>query len=152
MSNSVIILDGVPLELTPVEKDNKISFQTQVTRDTGIQSISQPTELGESLRELNKDDLDLNSRMSDIDMRARLYPIEISSILAMDSLVSLGICPSKALSFTRQKKRLSVSLFGSGRKEIVSVVAGKRELEEKGASSLWDKFKGGFSSGQNQIQ
>jgi hypothetical protein len=68
--------------------------------------------------------------MTSIDMRTRLHPMEMNSVLAMDTLVALGICPTVCLSYTRQKKRLNVSLNGLGRQEYVDIVAGKRELEQ----------------------
>lgn len=97
-----------------------------------VTNITQPTELGESLRELNKDDIDAqDTRMSGIDLRARLHPAEVSSVLALDALVSLKVLSTDCLAFTRQKKRLSVSIEGKGRDDIVAVVAGKREQDAK---------------------
>lgn len=119
------------------------SLSDEYREDTGIIPITQTTELGDSLKELNKDFIDTQTRTSDIDLRARLHPIEISSILALDALVAFGVCPTKCLAFTRQKKRLSVSLLGKGRKEIVDIVAGKRDLE-KDTGSLWSKMTSGF--------
>ena len=80
-------------------------------------------------------------------VRARLHPMEVSSILALDALVAFGVCPTKCLAFTRQKKRLSVSLLGKGRKEIVDIVAGKRDLEKEGGMGFFQKMKGGFGGG-----
>lgn len=136
-----IILEGVKLDIKPKEQDGKILFKQ---KNEGIIPINNPTELGETLKELNKDEIDYESRMSGIDMRARLYPSEISSILALDALVAFGICPTRSLAFTRQKKRLSVSQMGLGRKEIVDIVGGKRELETRSSTGFWDTIKGKF--------
>lgn len=87
----------------------------------GTIDINDNHNLGEIIKELNNDKVDKNSKMSNIDMNARLNNIEISSILALDSLVSMQFLPLKCLDFTRQKKRLSVSLGGEGRKEIVQI-------------------------------
>jgi hypothetical protein len=103
----------------------------QFITDSNIVPIMESTELGESLKLLNEDKIEEQTRMSSIDLKARLHYIEISHILAMDALVQLNVLPVKCLGFTRQKKRLSVSLDGQGRKEFVSVVSGKRELEER---------------------
>ena len=109
----------------------------------GTVAIQQTTELGDSLKELNKDMIDIDSRTSDIDLRSRLHPFEVSSILALDALVAFGVCPTKCLAFTRQKKRLSVSLLGKGRREIVDIVAGKRELEKE-SGGFFNKMFSGF--------
>ena len=110
--------------------------------------IVEPTELGESLKELNDDTLDKHSRMSGIDMRSRLHYTEISSILGVDTLVMFRLLPVSCLSFTRQKKRLAVSLSGKGREDIVNIVGGKREHEERaGSGGFMDKMKG-FVGGQ----
>lgn len=119
-----ILIDGMDKE----DIDEQVHLAQQVQ---GVQNITHTTELGDSLKELNKDEIEEKTRMSGIDMRSRLHPVEISSILALDSLVALGICPIKCLSFTRQKKRLSVSLQGKGREEIVDIVGRKREEDSK---------------------
>lgn len=104
------------------------SFMPEIEREQqGIQPIIQPTEIGESLKELNKDELEPETRMSGIDLRARLHHIEANSVLAMDALVALRVLPTSCLAFTRQKKRLSVSITGQGREEIVRIVGGKKE-------------------------
>ena len=142
----IIKLDGISMQIETPDLDNDGSsggVETIIQKtDTGIQPVAQSTELGESLKELNLDALDANIRMSGIDLRARLFGIEISSILALDALVSFGILPTKCLAFTRQKKRLSVSLDGKGREEIVSLVAGKKEMEAKaGMGGFGDRIK-----------
>ena len=114
-------------------------------QESGIQSISEPTELGESLKELNNDDIDKATRMSGIDMRSRLHFMEISSILAVDTLVAFSFLPQECIAFTRQKKRLNVSRDGKGREEVVSIVQGKREGDQQvGTGSLADRIGGFF--------
>lgn len=114
----------------------------------GTQNIIEKTEIGEALEQLNDDKIDVSdTRMSGIDMRSRLHHAEISSVLALDALVALGICPSMSLAFTRQKKRLSVSLGGQGRDDIVNVVSGKQERENSIGRGIADKMKGMFGMG-----
>lgn len=145
---TIVTLDGIRtrLELPDIDKDGKsgsdeIETVTQRIAED-IQPIVQPTELGDSLKELNLDKLDINTRMSDIDLRAHLHRFEQPSVLALDSLVSLGFLQTKTLGFTRQKKRLSVSLEGRGRDDIVKIVGGKREHDEKAqASGFGDKIR-----------
>lgn len=145
---TTIIINGIrtQLESPDIDGDGRTGGIEKLIpfQDKGIIPIQQPTELGESLKELNKDEIESATRMTGIDMRSRLHPMEVSSILALDALVALGVCHTKMLSFTRQKKRLSVSIEGKGRNDIVNIVSGKRELEKQG---MGDKFKGFFGMG-----
>lgn len=145
-SKTKIRLDGIPIVVIPpdLDDDGKVGGTEIVTQkvSSGVMTVQQPTELGETLKELNFDDIQQNTRMSGIDMRARLHYAEITSVLALDALVSLGVVPTKCLAFTRQKKRLSVSLDGKGRDDIVNIVAGKREQEAKaGMNGFGDRMK-----------
>ena len=148
---SVIVLDGIRMSLRPpdIDGDGVIGGIETVNQkiDTGMTSINQPTELGESLRELNLDNIEPNTRMSGIDMRARLHYLEASSVLALDALVALKVLPIDCLAFSRQKKRLSVSIAGKGREEIVEIVGGKRELDAK-KSGFGDMAKGMVGMGK----
>lgn len=154
--NQIIIIDGVKLQVMAADLDGDgvtggIEKVQQQIVDAGIQPIQQPTELGDTLKELNKDEIEPNTRMSGIDLRSRLHTFEISSVLALDALVSLGILPTKCLAFTRQKKRLSVSLDGKGRDDVVNIVAGKREQDAKAGfmGGFADKMKGFAGMGGN---
>lgn len=87
----------------------------------GTIDINDSNNFGDIIREINNDGIDKDTKMSKIDMNARLSSIEISSVLALDTLVSMDFLPVGCLKFTRQKKRLSVSLDGKGRQEIVKI-------------------------------
>ena len=108
--------------------------------ENGIQPIKEASDLAESLQELNNDFQEPNSRMSGIDLRTRLHFTEIPSILACDTLVAFNMLPQECLNFTRQKKRLAVSINGKGRSEIVDLVRGKKEQDE--GRSAFDRIKG----------
>jgi len=145
----IVKLDGVRLEVNPpdLDRDGEVGGVEHVTQripEGSTTNIVQPTELGDSLKHLNDDTLDTSTRMSGIDMRARLHYMEISSVLALDALVAMGVLPSRCLAFSRQKKRLSVSINGKGREEIVGIVAGKRDQDAKAGmmGSFGDKVKG----------
>ncbi len=138
---SKLSIDGIKLQVKEVEQETPV-----ISSD--VSNIVQPTELGDTLKELNKDTIEPNTRMSGIDMRARLHPFEISSVLALDALVSLRVLPTSCLAFTRQKKRLSVSLDGKGRDDIVNIVSGKKEMDAKLAGGMGDKMKGFFGMSQ----
>lgn len=146
---AIISVDGLKVQLqTPdLDRDGKTGGVEKLMSHQGFgeQNLIQPTEIGESLRELNDDRLEAETRMSGIDLRTRLHYLELNHVLAMDALVAFGIAPTRCLGFTRQKKRLAVSLNGKGRDDIVQVVAGKRELERQaGSGGFMDKMKGMF--------
>lgn len=115
--------------------------KTIIEKTEGIVNIVESTEMGEILKNLNDDSSD-DSKMSNIDLRSRLHFSEISGILAIDTLVSFSFIPERCLTFTRQKKRLAVSLGGQGRKEIVDIASAKREeqLKKTGVmDKIWPK-------------
>jgi hypothetical protein len=116
--------------------------------DQGIQDIMEPTEMGEVMKELNKDDLESGTRQSSIDLRARLHYIEHSNLLAVDSLVGFNFLPQSCLALSRQKKRLSVSLDGMGRKEIVQIATGNPGKED--GERFWDRMKKGLFGGKKK--
>ena len=140
-----IILDG---EKQLSTEEAQIEEAKAYTGDSGVQNIVQPTEMGDTLKELNKDNLEPNTRMSGIDLRSRLHYAEVPSILAVDTLVALKFLPTSVLSLTRQKKRLSVSIDGKGRDDIVNIVAGKREQEQKALSGFMDRGKNFMGGGK----
>ncbi len=148
--NTIIVLDGTKIQLQSADLDGDGVTggveRIQQSYDEGIQNVLQPTELGDTLKELNKDDLEDNTRMSGIDMRARLHPVEMSNLLALDSLVALQVMPTKCLAFSRQKKRLSVSHNGLGRREIVDIVQGKQERDIR-KGGFMDNIKGFMGMG-----
>lgn len=119
----------------------------RVNQASNTEMIEEPNEIREAMREVNRDDLDTDSRMSSIDMRARLAGIELSSILAVDTLVGLEFLPVDCLNFTRQKKRLSVSLAGKGREELIQIVRGVAENETDKNQSIGGKLKSFFNLG-----
>lgn len=140
---TIIKINGAPFRVKNLDADGDGKDDIHnliVNKDPGSQDIFQPTETGEALGELNSDEI-TDTKMTSIDMRGRLHHAEVSSILALDALVSLQVCPSAMLSFTRRKKRLSVSVDGKGRTEIVNLVTGKQELESK---KLGDRVMGMF--------
>lgn len=151
---TIISLDGVKIELEApdLDKDGIVGGVEKVTQkfSEGVTNITQSTELEGSLRELNADAINNETRMSAIDMRTRLHSFEISAVLAVDSLVALGVLPQRCLPLSTQKKRLNVSEGGQGRKEMVELVAGKREQDVKmGAMSrMGDGVKSFFGMGR----
>lgn len=112
------------------------------THEGGEVDIKHETELGQSLKELNKDNVEYGINMTSIDLRSRLHYAEIIGIVQYDFLIAINFLPLKCLPLTRIKKRDNVSLDGKGREEIVDIVAGKRAGESP--SGFWSKLVGGF--------
>jgi len=107
------------------------------------QDIKQPTEIGEAIEKLNLDRINQDG-MTSMDMTSRLHPVEADGILQTDFLVRMGVIPIECMAFTRQKKRLSVSINGEGRKEVVSLVQGKNDRDNNmaGNTGFWEKWFG----------
>lgn len=150
---TIIEIDGK--EVT-VDKPNQTQVISNIQKlsqhlDKGISTIISPTELGDSLKELNDDTLDPRSRQSGMDMRARLHYVEVRNLLAIDALVGLQVLPTECLAFSRQKKRLSVSLSGKGRDDIVNIVSGKNNVEAKKAGFFGGFFGGGDKNKTEQV-
>lgn len=151
---NIVVLDGIKIDIAPpdLDGDGQVGGVETVTQsyDGGITPVVQPTEMGETLQQLNLDEIQLDTRMSGIDLRARLHPMTIPFYGALDSLVGFRIAPQQCLAFTRQMKRLSVSIKGLGRKEIVDLVGGKKEQDAKaGMGGFGDKMKGFFGGGNH---
>jgi len=152
---STIIIDGIRTELIPpdLDGDGETGGIERLPQrfDMGTQDIIQPTELGQSLKELNDDSIEKGTRMSGIDMRANIHYMEESGLLAIDALVGFRFLPLSCVQFTRQKKRLSVSRNGKGRDDIVNIVGGKSAHEERmGGAGFGEKIKGFLGMGSKR--
>lgn len=143
-------MDGECITVGELTEDNTERQRITKQLNDGVTNINQNTELEGSLKELNADSINPDTRMSAIDMRTRLHPVEISAVLAVDSLVALGVLPQKCLPLSTQKKRLNVSEMGKGRTEMVELVAGKRESDIKAGTfgRIGDGIKSFFGMGQ----
>ena len=93
--------------------------------------FKETTELGEVFNNLDNDDINQATGFSNIDFNARLLGFEAANCMIFDELKALGILP-KTANITMQKKRLSVSLGGLGRKEKVQIASGAREADLTG--------------------
>ena len=154
----VITLDGVDttLKAPDLDKDGKIGGTEDITQQIGPQMISQlnPSELGDTLKELNRDDLDPTTQMSGIDMRSIIHPLDITNLAAFDSLVWLDFLPVECLAVTRKMLRLSVSQHGKGREHMVDVATGKRMLDAAtgGTMARIKNFLGGNRDNEKDVQ
>lgn len=96
------------------------------------------TEIGQVFENLDDDTVNKLTGMSKIDFNARLSHIDISNCIVIDELQQLGILPATA-KITTQKKRLSVSKDGLGRREKTEIASASRGADLSGRS-------GGFFS------
>lgn len=135
----ILKADGVDIGTHTTETQGNQLFNDY--KDFGIQPITEDTELGQVTKELTKDEIGQNTRMSSIDMLANLGKYEVSSILALDALIGMGFLPIKGLMITRQKKRLSKSLLNKTSEQIVRIAGGREEQVQRGLGRFfqWGK-------------
>jgi hypothetical protein len=141
-----VIKISIIIEVVEDKTDKRTELvQQQFNKDE--QDIIQLTELGELSKDMDRDEVDPDSNMSTIDTRARLGAFEMCPVLGLDTLAWMNFLPKKCTALTREKKRLSVSLDGMGRKERVEMAVGKREQDQK--KGLMDRF---LTGGQQLTQ
>jgi len=136
---------GIELRNPDINGDGQIDEFEQIDRqiNSGIADIIQPSEISESMKEINEDTVDAETKMSSIDMKSRLSVFEVPSIVAIDSLVSLRVLPESTLKITRSKKRNAVSIGGRGRSEQVTIATGIQEQRNPSSDiSLLDRLRG----------
>lgn len=143
-----VYFDGIEKELVDVKieqegQDYSSRSFAMNTMGKGIIPIMTPTEMGEVIEKLNKDELDSVTGMSSIDMNSRLHPVSIAGNVILDNCVAFRLLPRMCLSITRQTKRLSVSEHGKGRGEVVSVANGLTNQKSGGMMSKLSGLFGG---------
>lgn len=134
-----IILDSeeykpIPIVNTDIPKEDMDPSETDIVH---------PLEISETIKEVNKDVLEMDGKMSSIDRMARLTRTEKSGYHELASLINLDFCPKSLNFIIRAGLRFSVSLEGKGRKEAVDIVRGVKDAESK--SGFIDKFAGVFA-------
>ena len=129
-------------------KDNKIVVESDFNDDKNIQHIQDSSDIAQTIKELNDDKVERDS-FSNIDMKTTLMNIEISSIIALDSLVALNFLPQKTSFITRSKKRLAISQTGqfNGREQIVRISQGMQQ--QKTGNSFMERIGNVFRGGNN---
>ena len=95
--------------------------------------MSEKSEMGQVMENLDSDVEDKNSRMSAVDFNSRLNNDEISCVMIIDELGRLGLFKDEQkqnfVTIARQKKRLNVSRDGLGRTEKVRMIVGDRDMK-----------------------
>lgn len=140
----IINVDGKRYQFHAVQKDigkDQVSHYSDYRGASEI-DIKEPTESGEMLKVLNEDMIEPHTRMSGIDMKANLGDYELTTVLAMDALVGMGVLPSLCLALTRSKKRLSRSRNGFGSEQMVRMINGHQKTRE--GMGFMDRMKAGL--------
>lgn len=122
-----IYVDGIETNLQKIDK----STDKQEQPDRNIMPVSEQTELGQALAEFNKDEVN-EDRLSSIDFRARIDKIEMPYMIIFDSLIGMKVAPVVCGILNRTKMRKSASLGGKGREEYVSIITGRKQMENEG--------------------
>jgi hypothetical protein len=93
---------------------------------------AEESDISQAIRMLNDDSINPTTKMSAIDMKSILHPIEISSIVGVDTMVLLKVFPTEMLQLTLQAKRLSSSKHGKGREQIVRMTTRQNDEQANG--------------------
>jgi hypothetical protein len=130
-------------ELIDEKTAEKKTLRVMPPNSEGITNIQEMSDIAQTIKELNDDKV--SETFTAIDMKSNLSSIEISSIIAVDSLVALRFLPREVSFITRAKKRLSISQNAGGRKDIVAIAQGMRQQQqgETFFSRLGGLFRGG---------
>jgi len=154
--DTIIELDGIKIKLEQpdLDGDGEIGaiehISTHPDYDSGVSHLTQKSELAESLEKLDEDTVDPDTKMSKIDLNSNLNTLEKNGYGVLDFLVSISFLPKRVLFMSRQFKRLSVSVNGTGRKQKVEMVTGQRDYQQGLGSSFMEKAKGLFGGGEQK--
>lgn len=130
-------IDGVRMKLEKTDfdgdgnTDEAESIKTH--KDSGVVNIKDNTELGEALEHQNKD-TENEQRLSSVDFISRIGGMQLPSLVAVDTIASMGVISRDARIVVKNIMRKAVSLEGKGREEFVQVVVGKKESDIRKAS------------------
>lgn len=117
----------------------------EIVDDFSQGKIEEKSEIQGAAEVLFEDQFDARTKLSSIDLRTRLSDSQIPNIAICDEFSKLGVIPD-ANSFTRNIKRLNVSIDGKGRQELVQIASGV--LQQQQGMGMWDRFKGFFQPQQ----
>lgn len=138
-----VIINGVKIatKAPDLDGDGQTGGIEEINKFKKVLPAKESTELGEAIMEFNRDDVS-DDRLSSIDFRSRIDPFELTPMVALDSLIGMGIIPVNCGILNRVKMRKSVSIKGQGRKEFVDIVTGKRDFDEKSLKNSAKNFVG----------
>ena len=148
MRKNVPVIDGIRTELVAadLDRDGVVGGTEKVQQkfDSGQVPIKESTELGDALTEFNRDDIS-KERLSSIDFKSRIDPLELPPMIVLDVLIAMGVLTAKCGMLNRVKMRKSVSLKGLGRGEYVDIVTGKKQQDIQAGIMQKTQNYAGFS-------
>lgn len=148
-----IKLDGVQYQLRQPDVDGDGQVGGTETLQQGFnpneQMITQPTEMGDFMKYLDRDEVDPKTNLSSIDMNTRIVNIfERNSLGAISILRAMRFLPASCHNIPRVFMRMNVSMKGEGRKERVDSMIGKREHDKQsGMGGMFNNVKGMLGGG-----
>lgn len=132
-SDNSIVLNGIKIKLVNPDLDNdgEIGGEEKIEKNfnKSLVPIKEGSELGDAIKEQNKDIV--ADRLSSMDFASRIDKLEMSPMIALDTLIGMGVIPIECGKLNRVKMRKSVSIGGEGRREFVDLVVGKKEQDMK---------------------
>ncbi len=152
--DDLIILNHIPVRLKPVDldKDGKSGGYEDVyeKHNSNMTTSTNPTELGDTMREIDRDVLDPITKMTSIDSKSFITEDDRDNITAFNSLVTMRMITPKCLAITRQFLRVSKSIEGKNLQISRDIAIGQhtREAEKQGFMA---KIKNNFM-GKNKDQ
>ena len=136
-----------------IEMPDKVGRKISISKalslaDNGnVGHIQETSDMSQTIRELNDDASDRDG-FSKIDMKSRLTNDEISAILTIDALINMKVFPEEVRFLTTTKKRISPSLEGKGRDEVVKIAQGMQQ--QQSGHSILDGIGNMFRGGNRQ--
>jgi len=122
---------NIKIKLTDkIKTDNKIDL-APVYRESDINHLGQTSEIAEALKELNRSEIEPDSRRSELDKRSRLNRWEINGMIVIDVLVGFEVLSMRCLTPSMSRMSKNISLAGLGRTEIVQMFQGDREHQKE---------------------
>jgi len=147
---TIVKLDGTRIEIVPPDLDGDGNVggveRIQQSNPSDIIPMKQSSELGDSLELAFSDKFDPLEKVSDIDQKASLSPVQVPYLTIWESLCKSRFLASSNLGVSRQVKRNSNSIIskhmGIGRRNIENMTVGKREFDRDTADKTKTVFMG----------
>ena len=144
-------LDGKLIYINPDKKSEGGKHEPE--RRTSITSSHTPTELGDVQRELDRDVLAPDTKMTSVDSKSFITEEDRDNLTAFNSLITLGMVSPKCLNISRQFLRASKSIEGMNLKIHRDIATGQREHEVQKLGTMAKIKKNLFNKkGQDQVQ
>ena len=119
----------IKIKLTDRKKPDQQVTLTPAVSNSDVNHLRQPSETAEALKELNRSEIETDSRRSELDKRTRLNRWEINGMIVIDVLVGFEVLSMRCLTPSMSRMSKNISLAGLGRSEIVQIFQAEREQQ-----------------------